>query len=567
MYKNQLQELAQRSCFNLPSYSCIREGPDHAPRFKATVKFNGETFESPTFCSTLRQAEHAAAEVALNTLAERGPSRALAAKVLDETGVYKNLLQETAHRAGLNLPVYTTLRSGPGHVPSFSCIVELAGMSFTGEPARTKKQAQKNAAMAAWSALKRLSRSGSQSFSSSSSSASETKSNEEQEQVVIARILVSLRPSEPNHPVQSDWLHQHQRSIPMQRDMSTPTQSVYPFHSEHWRYPSFSPELAVYHMWHQEQLLQLQNRLLTMPVSPVPPRSPQILPYMQSIFHPDHYLYLPAREQEPLPVAPRLAASVASPSLYISSHSVPDHVRGRSTVRIQEIPEEKTEESSRFSPSVTPDPIPTVHTNADQHIEERTQVEDKPNSIELENKHESAQLEGSQTGQFQWTSHRSLGSSSRSADPRSQNQHCLDYYGPRHRQHYTERPGSSRSIRPPPAPSATAASVTIRSARPVYLTRHRPQSFANCIPSPPRMQTGVPSCSLRPTLGRMNIGVHPHYMAPPIRIRSVVPVCSAPPPRKTHSSVQEGALSESRKKEKEPEDVSAATAELSKLRI
>ena len=79
MYKNQLQELAQRSCFNLPSYSCIREGPDHAPQFKATVNFNGETFESPTFCSTLRQAEHAAAEVALKTLAERGPSRALAA--------------------------------------------------------------------------------------------------------------------------------------------------------------------------------------------------------------------------------------------------------------------------------------------------------------------------------------------------------------------------------------------------------------------------------------------------------------------------------------------------------
>ncbi|KAK4850087.1 hypothetical protein QYF36_003764 [Acer negundo] len=82
MCKNQLQELAQRSCFNLPSYSCIREGPDHSPRFKATVNFNGDTFESPTFFSTLRQAEHASAEVALNTLANRGPSRALAARVL-----------------------------------------------------------------------------------------------------------------------------------------------------------------------------------------------------------------------------------------------------------------------------------------------------------------------------------------------------------------------------------------------------------------------------------------------------------------------------------------------------
>jgi hypothetical protein len=81
MYKNQLQELAQRSCFNLPAYACIREGPDHAPRFKATVMFNGEFFESPNYCNTLRQAEHAAAEVALNILSRRGgSSQCLAAR-------------------------------------------------------------------------------------------------------------------------------------------------------------------------------------------------------------------------------------------------------------------------------------------------------------------------------------------------------------------------------------------------------------------------------------------------------------------------------------------------------
>lgn len=82
MYKNQLQELAQRSCFNLPSYTHVKEGPDHVPRFKATVNFNGETFVSPSFCSTLRQAEHAAAEVALGALASLSPSNALAAKIL-----------------------------------------------------------------------------------------------------------------------------------------------------------------------------------------------------------------------------------------------------------------------------------------------------------------------------------------------------------------------------------------------------------------------------------------------------------------------------------------------------
>lgn len=155
MYKNQLQELAQRSCFNLPSYTCIREGPDHAPRFKASVNFNGEIFESPTYCSTLRQAEHAAAEVSLNVLSSRAPSKSLTAKILDETGIYKNLLQETAHRAGLDLPMYTSVRSGSYHFPAFTCTVELAGMSFTGESAKTKKQAEKNAAIAAWSSLKK----------------------------------------------------------------------------------------------------------------------------------------------------------------------------------------------------------------------------------------------------------------------------------------------------------------------------------------------------------------------------------------------------------------------------
>lgn len=72
----------------------------------------------------------------------------------DETGVYKNLLQEVSQRVGALLPTYTTFRSGVGHLPIFTCIVELAGVTFTGEPAKNKKQAEKNAAMTAWSSLK-----------------------------------------------------------------------------------------------------------------------------------------------------------------------------------------------------------------------------------------------------------------------------------------------------------------------------------------------------------------------------------------------------------------------------
>ncbi|KAH0461765.1 hypothetical protein IEQ34_009340 [Dendrobium chrysotoxum] len=186
MYKNQLQELAQRSCFCLPSYTCIREGPDHAPRFKATVNFNGEIFESPSFCTTLRQAEHAAAEIALNALSSRGPSHSLAARILDETGVYKNLLQEVAQRVGAPLPSYKTVRCGHGHHTSFTCAVELAEILFTGEPAKSKKQAEKNAAMAAWNSLKQLIR-------QEVSSVTEPENNDELEQITVARALLNYR--------------------------------------------------------------------------------------------------------------------------------------------------------------------------------------------------------------------------------------------------------------------------------------------------------------------------------------------------------------------------------------
>lgn len=186
MFKNQLQELAQRSSFNLPSYACIREGPDHAPRFKSKVTFNGESFESPGFYNNLRQAEHAAAEVALHALSVKGPTQSLAARILDETGVCKNLLQETAQRAGVNLPEYSVTRSGPGHMPVFVATVQLAGMSFVGESAKMKKQAEKNAALAAWASLKQLVTQG----GTSSQSPSATPVNEEQLQISIGRALM-----------------------------------------------------------------------------------------------------------------------------------------------------------------------------------------------------------------------------------------------------------------------------------------------------------------------------------------------------------------------------------------
>lgn len=259
MYKNQLQELAQRSCFNLPSYACVREGPDHAPRFKASVNFNGEIFQGPSQCTTLRQAEHAAAEVALTNLSSRAPSRSLAARVLDETGVYKNLLQETTHRAGLKLPVYTTVRSGPGHQPVFTSTVELAGMCVAGEPAKTKKQAEKNAAMAAWSSLKQMPGFESLPRPRDEGEGGGAGGGEEQDQLV--RYLSNFKPKEENKQVlqkehYQQQLQKHRRKAVVGFNEGTPSSSS-PHRSlkfqQQWRSLDPLPDFSLIHPSPQQQ--------------------------------------------------------------------------------------------------------------------------------------------------------------------------------------------------------------------------------------------------------------------------------------------------------------------------
>ncbi|KAM3713243.1 hypothetical protein ACB098_01G242200 [Castanea mollissima] len=308
MYKNQLQELAQRSCFNLPSYACIREGPDHAPRFKASVNFNGEIFESPSYCTTLRQAEHAAAEVALSVLSTRGPARSLTARVLDETGIYKNLLQETAHRAGLNLPVYTTIRSGPGHVPIFTCTVELAGMNFTGEPAKTKKQAEKNAAIAAWSALKKLPNLGAWTNK-------EAATREEQDQAVVTRFLSNFRPKDDfKQARRRDQNQAKRRMVRSHRDFScgsSSTSSNHQIQHQQWRLLDLLLDSA------SEGSSQIKNSFVSLLPPPPPRTASKILP----------------------PTSPR-----DTPSPYSSNRSIPVQVRGRSQIITPPLEEHQRDE-------------------------------------------------------------------------------------------------------------------------------------------------------------------------------------------------------------------------------
>uniref|UniRef100_A0A2N9IA19 DRBM domain-containing protein n=1 Tax=Fagus sylvatica TaxID=28930 RepID=A0A2N9IA19_FAGSY len=152
LYKNQLQNYVQKRNLSLPAYSCEREGPPHASRFRCKVTIDGHTYESPEFFSTLKDAEHAAAKVALKSLS---PDEAKEAS--DDSGLYKNLLQELVQKEGFSLPVYDTNRSGEVHVPIFVSTVEIDREIFKGHEARTKKQAEMSAAKIAYTTLKALS--------------------------------------------------------------------------------------------------------------------------------------------------------------------------------------------------------------------------------------------------------------------------------------------------------------------------------------------------------------------------------------------------------------------------
>ncbi|BAS92299.1 Os05g0150400, partial [Oryza sativa Japonica Group] len=543
MYKNQLQELAQRSCFNLPSYACIREGPDHAPRFKATVNFNGETFESPAFCSTLRLAEHAAAEVALNELSKRGPSSSLAAKVLDETGIYKNLLQETAHRAGLKLPVYTTIRSGPGHTPVFTCTVELAGMTFTGNPGKTKKQAQKNAAMAAWSELKQLPRVG----EPSSSSCPPDHDDDDQEQIIVARTLASLNQTNGGKTPQQKE-KQQSSNRPSSRRPSYPKSNASFYgrlHLQKHAYPSVPPEQAMYHMWHQVQATQQKPHFPMVPTMgstgfPPPPTVLHMYPPPRGQFtmpsSQDGLGLIPCYP-EASPVLPRYFSPY--PASFVPRRPLPVNVHKIHEKRLVGADMVELPDAAVFSRYTAPDFSGTSE-NAVQDNKKEEYTESSPAS-EQESKSHTASSSATRSPSQQLESNQDIeimgGLRLESKKPAEQppesspsrvNPVLLCETGQRH--HYSSVRHGDPVHRNSPQISVATSPSPIRRGDPAHINIPQisvatpPECRSPRAQAPPRFGTRMP-VNLPSSLYQQR----PPWLAASVTIRTTIPVCSARP--------------------------------------
>ncbi|CAI8597761.1 unnamed protein product [Vicia faba] len=149
MSKHQLQNYARKNNLDQPVFTIKAEGLPHDIRYKATVVIGGTSFDSPAFFNTIKEAEQAAANIALNEL----PISADLFKK-DESCPAKSLLLELTQREGFSKPTYKTTESRSSNMPTFFSTVEVKGVEFHGKASRSKKQAEHDAAKIAYIALK-----------------------------------------------------------------------------------------------------------------------------------------------------------------------------------------------------------------------------------------------------------------------------------------------------------------------------------------------------------------------------------------------------------------------------
>ncbi|MED6121521.1 hypothetical protein PIB30_030950 [Stylosanthes scabra] len=156
MYKNRLQEFAQRSNMPLPVYQTTSEGSSHAPRFWATVWVNGTSYTSQMPFSQRKAAEQNAAKIALENLHEKikDDGCPLISEVPYSTTLMfpdifsKSIMNEYATKLSVEKPTYNTVML-EGLIPRFESFVAFNGTKYNSVIGKTKKEAEQLAARAA----------------------------------------------------------------------------------------------------------------------------------------------------------------------------------------------------------------------------------------------------------------------------------------------------------------------------------------------------------------------------------------------------------------------------------
>lgn len=425
-------------------------------------------------------------------------------------------------------------------------------------------------------------------FSSSSFSppSSESGTNDEQDQAIIARYLATLKGPETNNSQREHRTIGVSASIRREVIPYGDARSLNSLQHQNWHCIPFYPELSLYQTCPQERVFRQQENLLALSSLPSSSPRPQIFPFIRSMFQPDHGYYFPSLVEEPVSFVPEIG-----PFLYFSNRVMPVPVRNVSQVSIQEIEENPRMEEDwrkgdggsdcwqnncpsnvlRLSQSEIPNSLVSFNSQSEQRMQEGLQEKGEEKSVSsAPNAEISNQLQRNQTEQYNWFSPGFIDARfrpttiSKDGDKfRLQNTVSLDYLQSDIRPRNSTMVSSSGSVRGSVPPSF-AAPTTIRASATASTASLRPQSSNPLVRAPPPRRTAASFCSSRPwPEGMRNQGGMPsrHYMAPAVHIRSVVPVCSAPPSKNYPDPSREKRTEEQRG------DISATCSNFSKLQL
>ncbi|XLU54490.1 hypothetical protein S245_049138 [Arachis hypogaea] len=147
MYKNRLQEFAQRSNIPFPGYLTTNEGSQHAPKFRTTMWLDGTSYTSQMTFFQKKAAKQDAARIALESLKEKIKDDRCPL-VVEDILISKSIMNECATKLNVEGPTYNTVLL-EGLLPRFMFFVIFNGTKYASVIRKNKQEAEPLAARAA----------------------------------------------------------------------------------------------------------------------------------------------------------------------------------------------------------------------------------------------------------------------------------------------------------------------------------------------------------------------------------------------------------------------------------
>ncbi|KAI3669685.1 hypothetical protein L6452_41023 [Arctium lappa] len=146
-YKCLLNQHAQKLRKNLPIYQTHNEGFAHLPKFRSTVWIDGMSYTSSNTFQQRKMAEMDVSKIAYFAIMQKSKNDALHLILKDKT-FCKSILVEFAAKMNIGKPTYETAQLDAS-VPVFNSSLVFNGVTYQGEGAKNKKEAEQLAAHAA----------------------------------------------------------------------------------------------------------------------------------------------------------------------------------------------------------------------------------------------------------------------------------------------------------------------------------------------------------------------------------------------------------------------------------